>query len=97
MSRTHEMMVRSEDEDRSPVTIKVFDEFFRGTEQSLDWRKRRESDEFTYGWAITCHKSQGSQWGNVIVFDESKAFRDAQRNWLYTAITRAAERVTVVV
>lgn len=97
MGRRHEMMVLSEDEDRGPVTINVFEEFFNGTEQSLDWRKRRDSDEFTFGWAITCHKSQGSEWDNVVVFDESRAFRDAQKNWLYTAITRAADRVTVVV
>lgn len=97
MGRRHEMMVRSEDEDRDPVTISVFEEFFNGTEQSLDWRKRRDSDEFTFGWAITCHKSQGSEWDDVVVFDESQSFRDARSNWLYTAVTRAAERVTVVV
>jgi len=97
MGRRHEMTVISEDEERAPVTINVFEEFFNGTEQSLDWRKRRDSDEFTFGWAITCHKSQGSEWDNVVIFDESRAFRDAQKNWLYTAVTRAAERVTVVV
>lgn len=91
-----DMIVTSLDEDRDPVKIEVFEEFFNGTESSLDWRDRRKSDEFTFGWAITCHKAQGSQWDNVIVFDESGAFREAQRNWLYTAVTRAAERVTVV-
>lgn len=87
----------SMDEQRDPVRVNVRDEFFKGTEKDLDWRVRRESDEFTFGWAITCHKSQGSQWDDVIVFDESGAFRDARQNWLYTAVTRAAERVTVVV
>lgn len=92
-----DMIVSSLDEDREPVSIEVFEEFFNGTEKTLDWRERRDSDEFTYGWAITCHKSQGSQWDNVIIFDESRAFREAQKNWLYTAVTRAADRVTVVV
>lgn len=96
-NRVHEILATSEDGDREPVIVKVFDEFFLGTEQSLEWCKRRESDEFTFGWAITCHKSQGSEWDNVIVFDESGAFREAQRNWLYTAVTRAAKRVTVVI
>jgi ATP-dependent exoDNAse (exonuclease V) alpha subunit len=63
----------------------------------IEWRERLKYDEFTFGWAITCHKSQGSQWDNVIVFDESGEFREARANWLYTAVTRAAERVTVVV
>lgn len=92
-----DMQVRSLDEKRDPVLIKVHEEFFNGTEHKLDWREKRDTDQFTYGWAITCHKSQGSQWDNVIVFDESGAFRDARSNWLYTAITRAAEKVTVVV
>ncbi|MEY4838537.1 MAG: hypothetical protein RLZZ475_2396 [Pseudomonadota bacterium] len=91
------MVVHSLDEERDPVQIQVFEEFFNGTEQTLDWRERRKCQEFTFGWAITCHKSQGSQWDDVIIFDESGAFRDARKNWLYTAVTRAAERVTVVV
>lgn len=42
------------------------------------------------------HKAQGSQWDSVLVLDESKTFdADAPRH-LYTAITRAADRVTVV-
>lgn len=84
------------DEDRDPLTLEVAEEFFNGTEHTIDWRERRKYDEFTFGWAITCHKSQGSQWDDFIVFDESGAFRDARSNWLYTAVTRAAERVTVV-
>jgi len=85
------------DEARDPLTLEVAEECFNGTEHTLDWRERRKFDEFTYGWAITCHKSQGSQWDNVIVFDESGSFRESRSNWLYTAVTRAAERVTVVV
>lgn len=92
-----DIQVHSLDEEREPVGVQVLDEFFNGTEKTLDWRKRRDHHEFTFGWAITCHKSQGSQWDNVIVFDESGSFRESQRNWLYTAITRAAERVTVIV
>lgn len=51
---------------------------------------------FAFGYAITCHKAQGSQWGSVLVIDESAVFRQHRWNWLYTAITRAAERVAVV-
>lgn len=84
------------DEERDPLTLEVAEEFFIGGEHKLDWRERRKYDEFTFGWAITCHKSQGSQWNDVIIFDESGAFREARANWLYTAVTRAAERVTVI-
>jgi exodeoxyribonuclease-5 len=53
-------------------------------------------DPFTYGYAVTAHKAQGSQWGSVLVIDESFVFRHDRHRWLYTPITRAAERVTVV-
>jgi exodeoxyribonuclease-5 len=78
-----------------PVGITVPIEFFYGNEDTLDWGKRRDFDEFDYSYALTVHKSQGSQWDDVLVFDESRVFRDEARNHLYTAITRAAERVTV--
>jgi exodeoxyribonuclease-5 len=94
--RTFQIEVGSLDEERDPLTVEVPEEFFNGTERSLDWRERRQYEEFTFGWAITCHKSQGSEWPNVIVFDESGAFRDHRSNWLYTAVTRAGEKVTVV-
>lgn len=44
----------------------------------------------TYGYAITCHKSQGSEWGSVAVMDEAsgQGLWD-DRRWRYTAVTRA--------
>lgn len=58
--------------------------------------ERLDAEEFDYGYALTVHKAQGSQWGSVILFDESWCFRNDARRWLYTGLTRAAERVTVV-
>jgi len=58
---------------------------------------RREAQEFDYGYALTVHKSQGSQWDKVLVFDESGAFGNDGHKHLYTAITRAAKEVKVVV
>lgn len=51
---------------------------------------------FEYGQAITVHKSQGSQWDNVFILDESRKFRQDQYKHLYTALTRAAKQVTLV-
>ena len=58
---------------------------------------RRGSDEFDFGYALTVHKAQGSQWDDVVLFDESFAFREHRNRWLYTGITRAARRLTIVV
>lgn len=57
---------------------------------------RKDAQEFDYGYALTCHKAQGSQWRNILVFDESRCFRESRMNWLYTAITRASERIILV-
>jgi len=40
--------------------------------------------------------SQGSQWPAVMVLDESAVFQQNQRRWLYTAISRGSERVTIL-
>ena len=76
------------------VTVPVA--FFEGREQELDRETRRFCEEFTFGHAITCHKAQGSQWDKVIIFDEGGAFREQAARWRYTAVTRAAKQMTVV-
>lgn len=53
--------------------------------------------EFDYGYALTTHRAQGSQWGKVLVFEEM--FSDdleTRQRLLYTAITRATSKVTVI-
>lgn len=63
--------------------------------QDVPMHMRRDAEEFAYGYAITVHKSQGSQWNSILIYDEWR--RDDWRKWMYTAITRAEERVVVVV
>lgn len=77
--------------------IKVPMEFFMGEEEKLPQSKRRKFDEFDFGYAITAHKSQGSQWDSVLVYNENYCFRDSAVQWLYTAVTRAAEQLTLVI
>ena len=52
--------------------------------------------QFDFGYAISCHKSQGSEWDNVIVFDESDCFKGLEYKWLYTAITRAKKKLIII-
>ena len=85
-----------EDRKRKAVKVNVLPAFFEGREEEIPYPVRRESDEFDYGYALTVHKAQGSQWNAVVLFDESHAFREHRSRWLYTGLTRAAERVLVV-
>lgn len=64
--------------------------------EEVDPQFERNFEKFDFGYALTCHKSQGSQWDSVLVFDESECFRGSARRWLYTAVTRAAHSLKVV-
>ena len=62
-----------------------------------DWKNKRKLTEATFGWAITGHKSQGSQWENVIVWDDGLGKSDLdRRRWLYTVITRAERGLVIL-
>jgi exodeoxyribonuclease-5 len=79
---------------RTVVTINPA--YFDGTAEALTPPERRRSDAFDFGYVLTVHKSQGSQWDDVVLFDESFAFREHAQRWLYTGITRAAKRIRIV-
>ena len=79
-----------------PVPVQSHMHYFQGRGDGLEWWEKKEAQEFDYGYALTVHKSQGSQWDNVVVFNESSCFKQAKWLWLYTAITRAAKTVTLV-
>ena len=95
--KTVSMLVQSDDfPGRPPIKVKVRKEFFAGEPDDIDWKELRGTQQFDYGYVLTCHKSQGSQWPDVVVYDESGIFRDEARRWLYTALTRASDRLTLV-
>ena len=53
--------------------------------------------EFTYGYCITCHKAQGSEWNKVLVIEEGFPFsKEEHARWLYTAATRSIEKLVIV-
>ncbi len=58
----------------------------------------RDTVPLDFGACLTVHKAQGSQWEHVVLYDDGFAMRDREmrRKWLYTAITRAAEKCTIV-
>jgi len=92
------MRVTSLDEDGVvPVDVETPPEFFLGTEKNLDWKTLKQVDQFTYGYALTVHKFQGSQADTVLLYDEASVFQETAARHRYTGVTRAAERITVVI
>lgn len=66
---------------------------------SEEFRKQLKSDKYfnalrvKYGYAITCHKSQGGEWQTTFVdYYGRTSLKDDPLRWSYTATTRAVER-----
>lgn len=55
-----------------------------------------ELDELVHAWAISVHKSQGSEFPAVVIPILMSHYMMLQRNLLYTAITRARRLVVLV-
>lgn len=78
-------------------------------EPCVDWRvsyqvgkmKNKIGDilpkQITYGYALTCHAAQGSEWDKVLVLEENFPFDKIEHaRWLYTACTRASEKLVLL-
>lgn len=94
------------DEDGNPFEMFVYQGLFEEhvgrvknyatCDKNRAYRSRIHDHQLDFGWAITCHKSQGSQFEECIVHDDSGSFREDADKWLYTAITRASDRLVIV-
>jgi len=60
---------------------------------TYDWS---EADELIHAYAISVHKSQGSEYPVVVMPILTQHYMMLQRNLLYTAVTRAREMVVLV-
>lgn len=65
------------------------------TKQNFKYLKNLGIKPFEYAYAITCHKSQGSEYNKVLVLEENWPGQEHKR-WLYTAVTRAAKKLVLV-
>ena len=63
-----------------------------------NWRfQDKIPDQFTYGYAITGWKAQGSEWDNVLVIEEGFPYdKEEHKQFLYTAATRAAKKLVII-
>ena len=82
----------------------VMEDYSFISEKRKRYQKVKEDPYFNalivkYGYAVTAHKAQGGEWGNVFLdigyVDESYLGENFYR-WLYTAITRSSEMLYLV-
>ena len=77
--------------------IPVWEGEFKGETVYPAARKGKPLERFDYAYAITCHKSQGSEFDNVLIYNQPiGADAVEKRRWLYTAITRGKKKVSLV-
>ena len=97
------------DGGKSFDTFEIDKDYLLKEEPCVDWRvsyqlgklKPKIGDilpkQATYGYALTCHAAQGSEFDKVLVIEESFPFdKKEHARWLYTACTRAAEKLVLV-
>ena len=65
-------------------------------EQEIVHYKAKELDQLSLAYAITVHKSQGSEYAAVILPLTTHHYMMLQRNLLYTAITRGKQLVVLI-
>ncbi|QAS54761.1 hypothetical protein HLI_21120 (plasmid) [Halobacillus litoralis] len=68
---------------------------FVGKEEKLRGEEYSSYVDMDYGYAITCNKAQGSEFGNVVVWNEVLNYKEHEK-WLYTAITRASNNLILI-
>jgi exodeoxyribonuclease-5 len=75
--------------------LKVYTNYFDGYEHPKIFG-RTTLDIFEFGYCLTGHAVQGSQWDSVCVIEEVMRGQstDMKRRWLYTVLTRAIKRLT---
>lgn len=59
------------------------------------WKDIAGTDEYTFAYASTVHRYQGSQAPHIVIVDESFVFREQEWKHRYTAFTRASERADI--
>jgi len=88
------MEVKVEDDAGNVMDVRMFCKQFGSNDagKELDFGDPRGITLWDYGYCITAHKAQGSEWSKVLVMEELHPNWNASR-WRYTAITRAAKQL----
>lgn len=86
----------TDDEDRVTQSSHMFVIRLLDTEQEVSICKASDINHLLHSYALTVHKSQGSEWRKVFVCLHHSHNTMLQRELLYTAVTRAREELYVI-
>ena len=91
------MRLQSQDDERLPFLTRVHKSFFFEDVPTPHWKVLKGSQQYNYGYCLTTHKAQGSQWSSAFVMgSEAYCFREDKWKWLYTAVTRPSEKLSLL-
>tara|TARA_R110000737_G_scaffold47134_7_gene67084 strand:+ start:4848 stop:6035 length:1188 start_codon:yes stop_codon:yes gene_type:complete len=77
------------------MRVDAHHDYFLGSEPA--YYEVRSKQCFDFAYAMTVHKSQGSQFDRVCLIDEAHKFpAHTRRAWRYTAVTRASKELTII-
>lgn len=82
-------------DDHAPIYLNCIKSRFTAPDDDPGFLKKRLMD-LDYGYAITVHKSQGSEWESVCLLDDGFGRGADRARWVYTAVTRARSKLLIV-
>lgn len=68
-------------------------QFGEPTKVEQDFEEQKLNVSMDYGYALTCHKMQGSSFDEVFILKDMPRSMDEYGRWMYTAVTRAVNKV----
>ena len=86
-------MAEAEEENKQQASHIVHVKF---GELEVPFSTRGDFANIAHAYTFTCHKSQGGEYPTVIIVCHSANIKMLTREWLYTAVTRAQEKVVLI-
>lgn len=91
-------------EESQKLIDNIEEDYYDITDRKTRWKEMRKNPwlnalQVKFGYALTCHKTQGGQWAKVFIdaaFNLKEEMEREDLRWLYTALTRAQEEVYLI-
>lgn len=97
-TKNHLMLdFRPEFMDDKFLNIKVDSKYIQLPHNERKDYGRSSAEIFEYGYSITTHMSQGSEYNNVLFMYSGFGDHEFRKKLMYTGVTRAVDQITIVI